>query len=144
FSFSSDGGEQQSRPKQVHLQSFLIEPNRAILKAGAFHTFACRFGLRKLHPHTHLYTTEALPALPLPGRVFRVLADCAYQKKAVQAFLPEKKASLSTRNFPDSTEKMRQKLGLAEGGAKIYVWLPRPSKPGSGAHHGKAYFRLPS
>ncbi|GAB4395276.1 MAG: hypothetical protein OHK0053_01660 [Microscillaceae bacterium] len=118
FSFSRTE-EKQHQAETGPPQSFLIEPNRAILKAGAFQTFACRFGLRKLHPHTHLYTTEALPEEPLPGRVFRVLADCAYQKKAVQAFLPEKKASLSTRNFPDTTEKMRQKLGLAEGGQKF-------------------------
>ncbi|NJL13179.1 MAG: class I SAM-dependent methyltransferase, partial [Microscillaceae bacterium] len=89
FSFSRTE-EKQHQAETGPLQSFLIEPNRAILKAGAFHTFACRFGLRKLHPHTHLYTTEALPALPLPGRVFGYWPIVPI-KKGRAGFLPEKR-----------------------------------------------------
>lgn len=95
---------------------YLYEPNAAILKAGAFKTFSTRFGLAKLHPNTHLYTSETLTP-DIPGRVFEVVAVTRYDRKAVQALLPEGCANVATRNFPDTAEAARKKLGLKDGGA---------------------------
>lgn len=100
---------------------YLYEPNAAILKAGAFKFVAQTYGLNKLHPHTHLYTSRQL--IPgFPGRIFSCETTIPYHKKAVQQFLPERKANITTRNFPDSVKKARKKLGLAEGGA-YYLFL---------------------
>jgi hypothetical protein len=90
------------------------------MKAGAFRFFAGRYGLKKLHQHTHLYTSEQ-PAPEVPGRSFSIEAVCKYDRKAVQALIPAGKANVSTRNFPDNAESVRKKLGLNDGG-DVYVF----------------------
>ncbi|MEO6036811.1 MAG: hypothetical protein ABIQ93_00270, partial [Saprospiraceae bacterium] len=96
-------------------QQYLYEPDAAILKAGAFRSFAQRFGLSKLHPNTHLYTSELLQE-EVPGRKFRLQQVCRYDRKSVRAAVPGGRANLSTRNFPDSVEAVRRQLALADGG----------------------------
>ena len=103
-------GAEFSEPLQ-----YLYEPDAAVLKAGAFKTFALRYGLKKLHPNTHLYTSENL-VLDVPGRSFRIESTLKYDRKTVQALIPEGKANIAARNFPDSPPQMRKKLGLGDGG----------------------------
>ncbi len=79
--------EQAARPAYSAVLEYLYEPHAAILKAGAFNTFARRYGLAKLHPNTHLYTS-AVPVENAPGRRFRVVATVRYDLKAVKAVLP--------------------------------------------------------
>ena len=90
------------------------------MKAGAFKSVAQRFGLHKLHPNTHLYTSEE-PIPDFPGRTFRCQAVVPYQKKAVRQQLNEPKANVATRNFPDSAATVRKKLGLKDGGEYVFV-----------------------
>lgn len=111
----SPGEEQQAVADYSLPLQFLYEPNPAVLKAGAFRSFATRYGLKKLHPHTHLYTSEQLVP-DVPGRSFAVVNVCKYEKKAVQALIPEGKGNVSTRNFPENAEAVRKKLGLTDGG----------------------------
>jgi hypothetical protein len=94
---------------------YLYEPNAAVLKAGAFKSFALQYGLQKLHEHTHLYTSMERVAA-VPGRVFEVLHTCKYDKKTLLSALPTPMAHVATRNFPDSSEQVRRKLGLRDGG----------------------------
>ncbi len=95
--------------------TFIYEPNASLLKAGAFKWTAAHFGLKKLHPHTHLYTAETL--VPhFQGRIFRCLQICKIESKALKQFLPEMKGNLSMRNFPGRTEDLRKKLGIKDGG----------------------------
>lgn len=108
--------EQAAFPEYSGPQRYLYEPNAAILKAGAFKIFAARFGLAKLHPNTHLYTSDMLVP-DVPGRVFEIVSNARYDRKSVQALLPESRANVAARNFPDTTEAMRKKLGLKDGGA---------------------------
>ena len=101
-------------------QNFLYEPNPAILKAGAFRSFAQRFGLAKLHANTHLYTSvEFCPGLP--ARSFAIEQVCKYDRKAVQAHVTSGKANITCRNFPDNPDQVRRKLGLADGG-DVYLF----------------------
>jgi hypothetical protein len=107
--------EQAALPPYAAPQRYLYEPDAAVLKAGAFKSFARRFGLNKLHPNTHLYTSETF--VPnVPGRSFTIEAVLRYDRKAVQQAIPSKKANVAVRNFPDSVEQMRQKLELMDGG----------------------------
>jgi hypothetical protein len=76
--------------------------------------------LTKLHRNSHLYTSETLVA-GFPGRVFRRLATCRYQKKDLLAHVPDKKANITVRNFPDSVAQIRLKTGLKEGGNKYLL-----------------------
>lgn len=109
------GEETAAVPEYALPRRYLYEPHAAILKAGAFKTYAQRFGLAKLHPHSHLYTSE-IPASGALGRAFEIIAQCPYDRKALRQHLPQGQANLSTRNFPDNTAAARQKLGLREGG----------------------------
>lgn len=109
-------GEEAAAPVRLaDPQTYLYEPNAAILKAGAFRLVGHRFGLAKLAPHSHLYTSPELVA-GFPGRVFRVEAVCRADRHALRADLPDGKANLTVRNFPEPVAVLRQKLGLREGG----------------------------
>ena len=105
--------------------TYLYEPHAALMKAGAFKLIAQRFGLSKLHPNTHLYTSDRL-VNEFPGRTFRCQAVVPYQKKAVRKLLSEPKANITTRNFPDTVATVRKKLGLKDGG-DVYLFAARLS-----------------
>lgn len=95
---------------------YLYEPNAAILKAGAYKSVAIRFGLEKLHPNSHLYTSNQ-PVADFPGRRFIVQAAVPFNKQATRQLLKDvDKANLTVRNFPTSVDELRKKLKLHEGG----------------------------
>nr|WP_262899803.1 hypothetical protein [Robertkochia marina] len=84
------------------------------MKSGAFNLVAERYGLKKLHPNTHLYTGDKL--VDFPGRRFRVKIAEDYNKKSVKKLLAGKKANLTTRNFPDTVSSLRKKFRISDGG----------------------------
>ncbi|MDP6922080.1 MAG: RsmD family RNA methyltransferase [Lutibacter sp.] len=96
-------------------QAFLYEPNAAILKSGGFNQVATSYKIQKLHRHTHLYTSDKLLD-QFPGRRFKVLSVLPYDKKRLLALLPDKKANISRRNFPDSVAQIRKRTGIKDGG----------------------------
>ncbi len=113
FTFTWQEEQTATAPLSAPLH-YLYEPDAALMKAGAFRSFAQRFGLHKLHNNTHLYTSESL--IEVPGRRFQIENVCKYDRKAVLAAVPDGRANLATRNFPDSVEMVRRKLALADGG----------------------------
>lgn len=106
--------EEKSAPLSEPL-SYLYEPNASILKAGGFNSIAQDFNLQKLHPNSHLYTTQEL-VTDFPGRTFKIDAICKYNKKDLLQHLPKKKANITRRNFPVSVADIRKKTGVKEGG----------------------------
>lgn len=116
FSFS-----EENSAKSVYAAPliYLYEPNAAILKAGAFQTIALRFGLSKLAPNSHLYTSEKLIAA-FPGRVFQLRQSCPFDVKSFKK-LGIEKANLTTRNCKLSVAELRKKLRLKEGG-DVYIF----------------------
>jgi hypothetical protein len=96
---------------------YIYEPNAAILKAGGFKSVGAAFGLGKLHPSSHLYTSASLVP-DFPGRIFRCLGRSRYDKKELRQWVPEGKTNLTVRNFPDSVAAIRKKTGLKEGGSR--------------------------
>lgn len=96
------------------LGEYLFEPNAAIMKAGGFKTVATRFGIRKLHPHTHLYTCSQ-PIDHFPGRTFRIEQTIPFSKKAAKQLLV-KQANIAARNFPLSAEELKKSLKIKDGG----------------------------
>lgn len=103
-------------PCTATLKSYLYEPNASILKAGAFRSTAHIYKVEKLHPNSHLYTSDTY--LPhFPGRKFVIAGSCSFNKKKVKEMLgAEKKANLTVRNFPSTVAELRKRLKLAEGG----------------------------
>ena len=119
FDFT-DEEEQNAIPKfDSQVGQYLYEPNAAILKAGAFKSLATHFGLNKLHPHTHLYTSDSL-IKEFPGRIFRVQNIYSY-KDAKTALKTIQKANVAVRNFPQTADELKKSLKLADGGA-VYVF----------------------
>ncbi len=96
--------------------SYLYEPNAAIMKSGLFSALSKDFNLPKLHSNSHLFTSEILKE-DFPGRKFEILEVLPYNKKKLKKQLKNKKANITTRNFPESVEKLRKHFKLKEGGA---------------------------
>jgi hypothetical protein len=96
-------------------EKYIYEPNAAIMKAGAFRSIAAKKGLAKLNKSSHLYTSTELQK-DFPGRTFRLLKILKYSKKEILSEIPEGKANITARNFPDSVEEIRKKTGLKDGG----------------------------
>lgn len=96
---------------------FLYEPNPAIYKSGAFDLVGSRFELVKLHPHSHLYTSDTLVS-DFPGRIFEIEHWFAYDKPNMKTHLQGQKANVSVRNFPESVEKLRAKWKILDGGER--------------------------
>lgn len=98
------------------LKAYLYEPNASILKAGAFRSLSSIYKVEKLHPNSHLYTSDEYIA-DFPGRKFRIAGSCSFNKKEIKEMLgAEKKANLTVRNFPATVAELRKRLKLAEGG----------------------------
>ena len=93
--------------------TYLYEPNAAIMKSGGFQVIARAYGLKKLNPHSHLYTSNQLKEFP--GRRFLIDTVLKYNKKEIKS-LGITKANITVRNFPDSVDIIRKKLKLKEGG----------------------------
>jgi len=95
--------------------SYLYEPNASIMKGGAFKSVAHRFGLQKLSPNSHLYTSGE-PIEDFPGRTFVIESTGNFDKKQILAKIKTGKANISTRNFPLKPEEIKSKTGLKDGG----------------------------
>ncbi|CAM4056489.1 class I SAM-dependent methyltransferase [Flavobacterium antarcticum] len=95
-------------------QKYLYEPNSAVMKSGSFELISSRFSLEKLHPHSHLYTSDAL--IDFPGRVFQIEANFAYNKENLKHYLQNQKCNITTRNFPETVENIRKKWKIKDGG----------------------------
>lgn len=108
--------DEQNAPNRLSPPlKYLYEANVGLLKLGNFRYLADWLQIYKLHPNSHLYTSETYCAR-FPGRSFEVLDVQPLDKKALRPWLAEGKANVTVRNFPLSVQQIRQKLSLAEGG----------------------------
>ena len=103
--------------------TYLFEPNAAILKSGGFHQITNQLAVKKLHQHSHLYTSEQL--IDFPGRKFKILQILPYDKKLLKKF---KKANITTRNFPESVAVIRKKTKIKDGGNQYLFFTTNHTK----------------
>ncbi|MBO4621160.1 MAG: SAM-dependent methyltransferase [Paludibacteraceae bacterium] len=111
----------------------LVEPNAAILKAGAFRVFGERYGVSKLGANTQLYACPfgACPELvqkrgPLtavPGRVFLVHQASKEELKGLT------QANVICRNYPLSAEALKKQLKVKDGGETYVIGTRIGAKP---------------
>lgn len=106
-------------------EKFLYEPNAAIMKSGGFDEVAIQFNLKKLHPHSHLYTSNEKN--DFCGRVFEIIEVIAYQKSEMKVHLENKKANITARNFPETVENIRKKWKVKDGG-NLYTFFTTDQK----------------
>ena len=121
YAFTSAEEQSAACPLAPAVGSYLYEPNASLLKAGAFRSPAVRFRLSKLHPNSHLYTSDR-PAEGFPGRAFTVEAVSGFGKRELKALTDGiGQANLTVRNFPSTVAELRRRLKLREGG-DIYLF----------------------
>ena len=121
YSFTQEAEKQAECPLTPVVGIYLYEPNASLLKAGAYRTPTRHYPVRKLHPSSHLYTSDDYIA-HFPGRRFMVEAVSGFGKKELKSFLQGiDKANLTIRNFPSSVAELRKRLKLKEGG-DIYLF----------------------
>lgn len=120
-----DFDEQEENKAQVdytsELLQYLYEPNSSVMKSGAFNLVAERFGLKKLHKNTHLYTSNEL--IPdFPGRIFLIESVCGSSKHEIKNLrVNAPQANITVRNYPLTVNEFRKKTGIREGG-ELYIF----------------------
>lgn len=113
------GEERMAVPRYSLPEKYLYEPDVSITKAGAFKTVAKRYGLAKLHQHSHLYTSAMLQA-DFPGRIF-----CITEVLPFGTFKKNKKwekANITIRNFPSKVDVLRKRFKIKDGG-DVYLFF---------------------
>ena len=97
-------------------ERYLYEPNASIMKAGVQNALCQPYNIRKLHPFSHLFTSEQLIE-DFPGRTFVIEDYCGFAKKDLKRLLEGiSQCNLTIRNFPSSVAELRKRLKLREGG----------------------------
>ncbi len=120
FSFTAAEEATATPCYAARLETYLYEPSATVLKAGAFKQIAVHFDLKKLHPNSHLYTSDTLHA-DFPGRVFTVERTCGFGKRELKDFCADvTQANLTVRNFPATVADLRKRLKLREGGTEYW------------------------
>jgi 16S rRNA G966 N2-methylase RsmD len=119
FSFTYEE-EESSESIFGEMEKYLIEPYSPILKAGAFRSFGKKFGLKKMHPNSHVYTCEDLPDA-IPGRIFEVIQEINNPKKELKQLFPAGKVNVITRNYALSADELKKKYRLKDGGDKFLI-----------------------
>ena len=92
-------------------ETYLYEPAPALQKSNGFGMIAKQYSLKKLHKHTHLYTSDTLKT-NFPGRCFKIIGTLPVNRKALT--FPQ--ANLTIRNFPSTVETLKKQLRLKDGG----------------------------
>ena len=122
----SDGRTFDFRPEEENaavaryadrIGRYLLQPAKALRKAGAFRLLSERFALAKLAPSTHLYTADTPPPDGFPGKCLEV-EDILEWSHAAEKDLRSRydRLEITSLNFPLDTEALRRRLGIAGGG----------------------------
>jgi len=119
FRFTANEEQQAVCPFCGETKTYLYEPHAAVLKAGAYKLAGARYGLGKLAPNTHLYTSDTLHS-DFPGRIFRILAETPQRGGAYHTI---------SRNHPLRSEELARKLHLHEGGELFVIGARAGHRP---------------
>lgn len=96
-------------------EKFLYIPNNALLKTGAFNWVSEKFGLKKLHPNTHLYTSDE-KTQDFPGRILEIET---IEAKALQK---NEHYNIISKNHPLKPEEIKKKYKLKDGGERYLIF----------------------
>lgn len=109
------GDEETAQAEYSEPEKYIYIPNNAVLKAGVFNLISQKFGLKKLHPNSHLYTSgEKIDNFP--GRIFEmVIVDSKSIKKKGQF-------NIISKNYPLKPEEIKKKYGLKDGGDQYLIF----------------------
>lgn len=109
------GEEENAQSEYSEPQKFIYIPNNTILKAGIFNLISEKFGVKKLHPNTHIYTSPE-KITEFPGRIFEMeTVDSKKIKKKEQY-------NIISKNYPLKPEEIKKKYGLKDGGNDYLIF----------------------
>ena len=114
FSFEIDE-KRRSEVSYSEIQRYIYIPNNSVLKSGAFNLVAERFNLHKLHPNTHLYTSDIL----LDNFCGRVLEMDRINPKSL---LKGSQFNIITKNYPLKPEEVKKKYKIKDGGNQYLIF----------------------
>lgn len=100
---------------------YLYEPFPAVMKSAPFRLLSEKYGVGKLHPNTHVYTSSAL-VKTFPGTIYAIddiIPFSSREIKAVAASYPQ--INVATRNFILSADELRKRLKAKDGGEKKLI-----------------------
>ncbi len=123
-SYAAEGGHRFVDITTISSETFLFEPGKALLKAGAFE-LPCEYGLCKLSRHTHLYVSQqAVPEELAPfGKCFEILEILPLSGKTMkEAGKRYPKADVTARNIPMTSEELAKRLGVKPGDGTIHIF----------------------
>lgn len=109
------GEEENAESEYSEPENYIYIPNHSVLKAGVFNLISQKFGLKKLHPNSHLYTSTGRIE-NFPGRIFEmVMIDSKSIKKKGQF-------NIISKNYPLKPEEIKKKYGLKDGGDQYLIF----------------------
>lgn len=95
---------------------YLYEPNSSVMKSGAYKIITVQFGVKKLHPNSHLYTSDVYID-DFPGRKFIIKDIFSLNKKDIKLLQTKiQQANITCRNFPLDVSDIRKQTKLKDGG----------------------------
>ncbi len=102
------------------LNQYIYLPNASILKAGAFKLISIKYPVKKLAQNSHLYTSDEI-IKDFPGRIFKVITQVKGNQKKVKKYFKGLKRELISRNYPLTTNQIKEKLHITTGSNSDYV-----------------------
>ena len=115
FSFTQDDEDTAETSYSSEVGKYLYEPNASVQKAGCPKSLSSHYHLNKLHPNSHLYTSNE-HIHNFPGRIFEVVEVLGFSKADIKRVQALEKANITVRNFPENVQLLRKRLKLADGG----------------------------
>ena len=109
------GDEENTQSEYSDPEKFIYIPNNSILKAGIFNLISKKFGLKKLHPNTHIYTSND-KITDFPGRIMEMEVIEGKQIKKKEQF------NVISKNYPLKPEEIKKKYGLKDGGERYLIF----------------------
>ena len=114
--FSFNFNEEKSATSEFSESlNYLYIPNNSILKAGAFNIISEKFGLKKLHPNSHFYTSEN-KIENFPGRVLEI------EKIDAKDLKKGEKYNIVSKNYPLKPDEIKKKYKLKDGGNNYLIF----------------------
>ncbi|MDO4763713.1 MAG: RsmD family RNA methyltransferase [Flavobacteriaceae bacterium] len=114
FSFYSDE-ETNANTDYSDVLEYIYIPNNAVLKSGAFNLISNKFELKKLHPNTHIYTSnDKLESFC--GRIFKI------EKITPKSLKKGEQFNIISKNHPLSPEQIKAKYQLKSGGKQFLIF----------------------
>ncbi|MEC3877316.1 class I SAM-dependent methyltransferase [Chryseobacterium sp. T9W2-O] len=109
------GEEENAVAEYGEPEKYIYIPNNAILKAGVFNLISQKMRLKKLHPNSHIYTSDS-QINDFPGRVFEM--------KVIDAKKIQKKSqyNIISKNYPLKPEEIKKKYNIKDGGEKYLIF----------------------